>query len=207
MAMAQRIEPVLHPVKLAHLRPTQMTVGMAEVARKRHGWRERAIEREGEWLGRHMIPAVIGPKGEFWMIDHHHLARALLDEGVEHVLISVQAQLDHLSREQFLTFMDNRNWLHPYDEHGQRCSHKELPRRLDKLRDDRWRSLAGEVRRMGGFAKSATPYAEFLWADFLRSRVSPKLLDKRPERARAKALDAARSKDAAYLPGWAGFDD
>src|SRR5436305_4773273 len=30
--------------------------------------------------------------------------------------------------------------------------------------DDPYRSLAGEVRRAGGYAKEATPFSEFLWA-------------------------------------------
>jgi hypothetical protein len=32
------IEPLLHPVPLTDIRPTQMTVGMREVERKRKEW-------------------------------------------------------------------------------------------------------------------------------------------------------------------------
>ena len=142
-----------------------------------------------------------------WLIDHHHLALALLREGVEHVLVSVVAKLDHLPRDRFLTFLDNRNWLHPYDAKGQRQLLKALPKRLDDLADDPYRSLAGEVRRAGGYAKSPTPYAEFLWADFLRSRVSTRQIARHYPRALAKALDADRSHEAAYLPGFAGADE
>ena len=61
--MKPTYEPLLHPVRIADLRPTQMTVGMREVARKREEWRLRA-ERDGpDFLGRHMIPAVKGPRG------------------------------------------------------------------------------------------------------------------------------------------------
>ena len=64
-------EPVLHPVKIADLRPTQMTIGLREVTRKRHQWRER-VERDGaDFLGRHMIPTVRGPKGRLWIIEKH----------------------------------------------------------------------------------------------------------------------------------------
>ena len=123
-------EPVLHPVKIADLRPTQMTVGLREVGRKRHQWRERA-ERDGpEFLGRHMIPVVRGPKNRLWIIDAHHLARALHDEGVEHVLAQVIADLGGLSDRAFKTYMDSRCWFHPFGADGKRQPLKAIPLRL-----------------------------------------------------------------------------
>lgn len=197
-------QPVLHPVPIARLRPTQMTVGYREVARKRHEWRAR-LDRDGpEFLGRHMIPVVVGPGGTPWLIDNHHLARALHDEGVEEVLVQIVATLDHLGKRRFLTFMDNRNWLHPYDAEGRRRPYDDVPRSVAKLIDDPYRSLAGEIRRAGGYAKVDTPYAEFLWADFLRPRISPKLLARDFDKAVTKALHAAHGADAVYLPGYCG---
>lgn len=204
MAIDQQIQPMLHPVSIASLRPTQMTVGYREVARKRLAWRACA-EREGAaFLGRHMIPAVIGPGGTPWLIDNHHLARALHDEGVEQVLISIVARLDHLGKKPFLTFMDNRNWLHPYDAEGKRRAYKDLPHLIGKLDDDPYRSLAGEMRRAGGYAKVDTPYAEFLWADFLRGRIAAKLVEKDFDKAVMKALHVAHGEHATYLPGYCG---
>ena len=69
---------------------------------------------------------------------------------------------------------------------------------------DPYRSLAGEVRRAGGFAKDPTPFSEFLWADYLRRRIDEKLVDKHFETAVAEALDLAHHRDASYLPGWCG---
>ncbi|HJT40608.1 MAG TPA: ParB-like protein [Sphingobium sp.] len=197
-------EPLLHAVELAELRPTQMTVGLIEVARKRHEWSVRADRDRPDFLGRHMIPVVIGPKGRRWMVDHHHLARALHDEGVVHVLVSVVADLGHLTRDAFLTFMDNRNWLHPFDDKGRRQGYDALPKHIGKLTDDPYRSLAGELRRAGGFAKVDILYAEFLWANFLRQRIKPARLADSFEAGLGMALALARSRDAAYLPGWAG---
>jgi len=73
----QNREPILIPVPIAELRPTQITVGMREVAEKRKHWRERADRDGGEFLGRHMIPVLLGSKQPHFVIDHHHLARAL----------------------------------------------------------------------------------------------------------------------------------
>ncbi len=202
--MTALIEPLLHPVSIKDLRPTQMTVGLHEVALKRAVWRAR-VDRDGpEYLGHHMIPVVIGPKDRFHLIDHHHLARALFDEGVEHVLVHVMADLGRLSHDAFETFLDNRNWLHPYDAEGKRRSYKEMPKHIGKLDDDPFRSLAGAIRRSGGCAKVDTPYAEFLWADFLRRRLRRKDVEQAFDRTLDKALWLARSADAAYLPGWAG---
>lgn len=201
------IEPVLHPVPLASLRPTQMTVGMIEVERKRREWRHRAKESGAEFLGNHMIPVVIGPKRVPWLIDHHHLALALLEEGVEHVLVTIVARLDDLPHSRFVSFMDNRNWLHPYDAEGRRHDFDALPKSLKRLADDPWRSLAGELRRKGGYAKSDAPYTEFLWADFLRRRIAGKLIRRDFDRALDKALHHARTRDASYLPGFSGPDE
>lgn len=200
-------EPLLHSVPLAELRPTQMTVDLIEVARKRQQWDDRREGDRPDFLGRHMIPVVIGPKGRRWMVDHHHLARALHEEGVEHVLVSVIADLGHLKTDAFLNFMDNRNWLHPFDERGERQAYDALPRHIGKLIDDPYRSLAGAVRRSGGYAKVDILYSEFLWANFLRQRIKPSRLAKDYEACVREAVDLARERDAAHLPGWSGSVD
>lgn len=202
--MYNLLEPRLQPVPLAALRPTQMTVGMIEVDRKRRQWQGHVAADGPDFLGSHMIPVVLGPKQVPWLIDHHHLARALHDEGVEHVLVSVVARLCHLRKAEFLTFMDNRNWLHPYDAKGRRCDVADIPRSLGKLVDDPYRSLAGAVRQAGGYAKTDTPYAEFLWADFLRGRIPAKRVADRFEKAVNKALEIAHGEEARHLPGYCG---
>ncbi|WEK01131.1 MAG: ParB-like protein [Candidatus Sphingomonas phytovorans] len=202
--MYNLLEPRLQPVPLASLRPTQMTVGMIEVDRKRRQWLDHVAANGPDFLGSHMIPVVLGPKKVPWLIDHHHLARALHDEGVEHVLVSVVARLCDLRKTEFLTFMDNRNWLHPYDSKGKRCDVTDMPRSLGKLTDDPYRSLAGAVRQAGGYAKTDTPYSEFLWADFLRGRIPAKLVADKFEKAVNKALEVAHGEDATHLPGYCG---
>lgn len=205
--MKQDFEPALHPVEIVALRPTQMTVGLREVSRKRAEWRKRADRDGSDFLGRHMIPAVIGPKKVYYIIDHHHLARALHEEGVGHVLIDVVADLSGLKRGLFWTYMDNRNWLHPFDADGKRQGHGRLPKSITGLKDDPYRSLAGELRRAGGYAKDDMPYSEFLWADFLRRRIEAHLIDKDFQRALTEALDIVHHQDASYLPGWCGPSD
>src|SRR6266852_312590 len=94
-------DPSLNPVKIADLHPTQITVGMREVKAKRKRWREEGGKKGAEFLGKHMIPVVLGPKDRHYVIDHHHLARALHDEGVKNVLVTVVANLSKLERDAF----------------------------------------------------------------------------------------------------------
>jgi hypothetical protein len=202
--MALVREPTLTPVAIDDLRPTQITVGMREVEAKRKRWRETATKKGREFLGKHMIPVILGPKRRHYVVDHHHLARALHDEGVKDIAVTVVANLSNLDRDAFWTVMDNRNWMHPFDADGRRRRYEDIPKSMVDLIDDPFRSLAGELRRAGGFAKDTTPFSEFLWADFLRRRMKRKNVEVDFDRAIERALQLAKSTDADYLPGWCG---
>ena len=197
-------EPLLSTVAIADLRPTQITLGMREVAAKREYWRDTAAKKGEKFLGRHVIPVILGPKRRHYVIDHHHLARALHDEGVKDVAVTIVANLSKLDGEVFWTVMDNRAWMHPFDAEGRRRHYRDIPKSVTHMVDDPFRSLAGELRRAGGFAKDTTPFSEFLWADFLRRRVRRKIVERDFERAVEKALELAKSMEADYLPGWCG---
>ncbi len=200
-------EPVLITVAIADLRPTQITLGMREVLAKRKHWREtakKAKKKAGEFLGKHMIPVVLGPKDRNYVIDHHHLARALHDEGVKDVAVTVISNLSALDRDAFWAVLDNRSWMHPYDDQGRRRHHTYIPKSIMEMVDDPLRSLAGELRRQGGFAKDTTPFSEFLWADFLRRRIKRKIVESDFDGAMERAMELAKAKDADYLPGWCG---
>jgi hypothetical protein len=197
-------EPIIDNVAIADLRPTQITVGMREVHAMRKRWRARSSAKGEAFLGHHMIPVVLGPKERHYISDHHHLCRALHDEGQKDVAVTVIAKLDDLERDQFWFVLDNRGWMHPFDDEGKRRHYRDIPKSVADLVDDPFRSLAGELRRAGGFAKDTTPFSEFLWADFLRNRLKAKQVKKDFDKTLAKALELAKSEDADYLPGWCG---
>ena len=197
-------EPVLKPVAITDLRPTQITVGMREVSEKRKRWREMKTKKGDKFLGTHMIPVILGPKDRHYVIDHHHLALALHKEGVKDVLVTVVSNLSMLEADAFWIVLDSRNWMHPFNDEGRRCSYTDIPKSVNKLKDDPFRSLAGELRRAGGFAKDTTVFSEFLWADFLRRRIKRKLVENDFDHALETAMRLARSQDAVYLPGWCG---
>jgi hypothetical protein len=197
-------EPVLKPVAILDLRPTQITVGMTEVEEKRQRLRKRPPKKVGTFLGAHMIPVVLGPRGRNYIVDHHHLSLALHLEGMRDVLVTVIADMSWLERDQFWTVLDHHAWVHPYDTEGRRRGYSRIPKTVEGLVDDPFRSLAGALRRAGGFAKETTPFSEFLWADFLRRRFSRRRVERRFGRTLKEAMAVGRSEDARYLPGWCG---
>ena len=204
--MPHNLEPHLTPVEITSLKPTQMTVGLREVEDKRRQWAAIREEKGADFLGHHMVPVVLGHKQRLYLVDHHHLALALHEEGVKHVLTSIVSDLSHLDRQEFWSVMDHRNFVYPFDVDGVRHPIENLPKRIVDLKDDPFRALAGAVRDAGGFAKIDAPFSEFLWADFLRRRVGDKKLRHSFEDAVEEAMQLARSRDARHLPGWCGAD-
>ena len=100
--------------------------------------------------------------------------------------------------------MEHRRWVFPIDADGIRHPYSAIPKRIDRLVDDPWRSLSGAVRRAGGYAKESAPFEEFLWADFFRRRIDPALLASDFAAALAVAVPLSHSAAAAHLPGWSG---
>jgi hypothetical protein len=198
---------VIKTARVADLVPTQMTVGMREVHFKRLRWRERSRPEAATFLNKLRIPVVLGPSARHYLIDRHHTALALHDEGVGEFTISVVANLSGLSFGEFWTSLDKQNWTHPFDGKGRRRCYDDMPTTIDDLQDDPFRSLAGAVKRAGGYAKHEAPFSEFRWADFLRRRIQQELVEQDFGRALAIAMHLAQGTDAAALPGWRRFPD
>src|SRR5260370_21462246 len=113
----------------------------------------------------------------------------------------IVADLHALQKSSFWVVLDNRGWCHPYDADGRRRDFDDIPTAVSDLIDDPYRSLAGELRQAGCFAKDVTPFSEFIWADFLPRRIKPKDVKADSSSARAMALTLAKTDDASYLPG------
>ena len=186
------------------LRPTQMSVGMAEVAAKRREWAALDAKQRHKRLEHQVFPAVLGPGRRFFILDHHHLGLALVAEGVRQVWVALQDDLSWLAPAVFWRTMEFRAWAHPFDARGQRHDCRSIPLLLTRLQDDPYRTLANRVQEAGGYAKSAALYAEFLWADFLRTRSAIRSARSLAPAAVRAGVKLARSPAARYLPGWAG---
>ena len=195
---------VLVRAKLAQLRPTQFSVGYAEVELKAAEWKRLKKKERQQVLESHVFPAVLGLEGAYYIVDHHHLGIALIEQGLKEVWVTKLDDLSWLEPGIFWRTMEFRSWTHPYDHRGRRRDFTDMPRKLIRLQNDPYRSLAGLVRLAGGYAKDLAPFSEFLWADFFRPQVSARLIADERVRATRMGVKLARSNDACYLPGWIG---
>ncbi len=196
-----------HPlveVGLLDLRPTQITAGFAEVAQKRTEWAGLNKKARRILIESHCFPAVLGPRQRYYIVDHHHLGLALHKEDVERVRVMVLADLSYLERAVFWRVMEEHNWAHPFDASGSRRDYDAIPTKLQRLVDDPYRSLAGFLRSAGGYSKDTSPFAEFLWADYLRPHITLQQIAKSMDVAVRESLGLAKSPLARYLPGWSG---
>ena len=195
--------PVSHPIDIDDLRPTQITVGLREVETQAEKLKKLAKDKD-KLVRKHVIPVVKGPKDRLYVIDHHHLCRAMLLAGSDQVSVTVVLNLARLDKNLFWFFMDNRGLVHPFDDHGKRCDYSDIPKKMKELTDDPFRSLAGALRRKGGYAKDTTPFSEFLWADFLRRRFNRSEVEENFAATLEAAFELAKKTETDHLPGWCG---
>jgi hypothetical protein len=191
-------------VALSSVRPTQITVGYAEVKLKRAQWQQLDKKARKLRLQQQWFPSIVGPRGHYYIVDHHHLGLALLADGIESGWVMVLRDLSMVEEQMFWRLMEHHRWAHPFDARGRRRAFDAIPARLRDLVDDPYRSLAGLVRTAGGYAKDTTPFSEFLWADFFRSRIKAAQIKSSLDQAVAEGVGLARSSAASFLPGWTG---
>ena len=78
-------------------------------------------------LANHMIPVVLGPEERLYVTDHHHLARALHEEGVKQVATTVVLDLSRVEPIAFWLVLDKRALTHPFDADGERRHYRHIP--------------------------------------------------------------------------------
>jgi hypothetical protein len=195
--------PSLANVRLARLRPTQLTVGYIEVTLKAREW-ARCPRRSAGSPRTACIPGGARAQPNTFIIDHHHLGIALIDEGIKDVVVAVLDDLSWLETPVFWRTMEYRSWSHPYDRRGRRCDYGDMPRRLTQLEDDPYRSLAGLVRRAGGYAKDSGAIRRVPVGGLFPPAGLGAADQARASARHALGLRLAHSSEARYLPGWTG---
>ncbi len=186
-------------VKLAELRPTQMAVGYDGVNAKRSKWRALSPEGKRDFLASHPFSAVCGPGARYFIVDGHHLALALLREGVDSVAVRQIADLSNLDAHQFFMALKRRGLVCPS---GAPQTLSALPPALEDLADDPFRSLIARLREDCGCPKDQAPFAEFRWADYLRANLkldSPRGDSARLIKAAKKLIRGAWCKNPCAL--------
>ncbi|MGH8211320.1 MAG: ParB-like protein [Steroidobacteraceae bacterium] len=187
---------------LKDLHPTQLTVGLIVVQDKKKHLAALSPAAQRGFMKAHPMPAVIGAQGRLYITDHHHLGRAAFDAGVTCGFFQVDADLSKCTVEAFWKEMNESQWVHPLDEHGVRHYYATIPDHLGKLVDDVYRSLAGYVRDAGGYDKTPTAFAEFIWADFFRRNIPIETVHADFPTAVRAGISLAQSKWARNIPGF-----
>jgi hypothetical protein len=187
---------------LRALRPTQMTFGMREVESRGLTWRNASGKERKALLEGHIAPAVLGPDQAVFLIDHHHFALSLLREGEVAMLARCEHDFSHLQSDEFWMVMEFYGFAHPFDANGVRQPFSAMPEMLVDGTDDVFRSLVWAVRQVNGITKATIPYAEFIWADFFRRRLSLQSVNEGFDKATRLAKELAVSSQASHLPGF-----
>lgn len=189
--------------KLQDLRITQSSVGFESVEVKVEQMDELSDAELKDYLKKKLIPVVIGPGDQFYMIDHHHMVKALSNSGRrDDAYIVIKENWSALSQSEFEKKMVEFNYVWLFDEHGNPITFDDLPKTGNQLKDDRFRSLAYFVREEGGYQKTGEPFVENQWAQFFRKLITLASGKKGMKKATREAIILARTPAAAKLPGY-----
>jgi hypothetical protein len=190
-------------VEVLNLRPTQFAVGMREVETKVAKLEKFSHSEREEFLRARPVPVVLGPQGEKYLIDHHHLVRAAWEAGIDDVLTEVKADLGRLKESDFWDHLRKEGWVYLHDQFGKGPHAPEfLPMDVRSLADDPFRSLAWALRDEKGFEKSPIPFCEFRWAEFLRKHIAGHPIRKGFHHSLKEALELCHLPEAKKLPGY-----
>jgi len=169
-----------YKLRLNDLSPTQFAVGRAEIQVRAGHLRNKFKKDPGklhDYLRVRPIPILVrGDK--FYLVDHHHLARALYDALHETlgkkicVFVKVLGNGSSLEEPYFWKNMYQNNWVYLFDESGGGPqAPATLPAHIKDLKFDPYRSLAWIVREHHGYLKNNAPFSEFKWANFFRTHI------------------------------------
>ncbi len=190
------------PIKLLH--PTQIALGFREVALRADRIAAMKPQKLEKYMRERIAPVVIGPQGRPYLLDHHHLAKALLVAGASTELYAViRENWATLDDTEFWKRMQAKQWVYLLDEKGQGpIAPATLPVSVADMRDDPYRSLAWAVRERNGYRDTGALFADLLWANFLRTRVKTPPEGDTFEKAIQEALGLVHAAAAAALPGY-----
>ncbi|MDR5015512.1 ParB-like protein [Aeromonas veronii] len=186
------------------LHPTQGGVGQIQVDETQATLAGMSAKQLDKLMKKKEIPVVIAPDGSYWLVDRHHLTKALWQQGVKDARVKVIGRLQ--DKANFWSQMQNNHWAWLKDEKGQPLTPEQLPTSIDKLPDYPYRTLAGLLQDAGYFRKDKQVYfVEFAWASWLGKQMQWMPVDSTNLAARLQqAKRLACGSDASDLPGYPG---
>lgn len=153
------------------LHPTQAGVGQQQVDKTQAKLATKSPAQLKKYMKKKKIPVIVDADGQYWLVDRHHLTKALWQQGVVEVTVHILAHLDN--KESFWQDMQGNHWTWLRDEKGAPLTPDQLPAHISKLPDYPYRSLAGELRDAGYYSKHEQVYfVEFAWASWLGEQMN-----------------------------------
>ncbi|MGK5089591.1 ParB/Srx family N-terminal domain-containing protein [Bdellovibrionota bacterium FG-2] len=186
------------------VRPSQFAVGMVEVSERARKIESESHKKYCKYLSEKTGEVVIGPSNKTWLVDGHHLARAVYNLGRDEMAVKVVADWSKFSPTQFELKMEAAKYFWLYDEKGKAIQSHALPKSIGGLKDDPYRSLAWAARKEGAFDKTQTAFAEFLWAQYFRTKIPLAEVRGDFEQAVKSAIGFAAAREVEALPGYLG---
>lgn len=189
-------------IAIDQLRPTQTAVGMLRVedtVQKLRGKDTAALQK---YAKKKTIVAVIGPDGQFYLADRHHLSRSLFELGLKEVPIKVIGKLNNPAT--FWQDMRQNNWAYPVDQYGNNIDPNTLPTTLAELKNDPYRSLSAYAQEAGAYTKGKDAYfIEFAWSKYFGNAMQWRPIERKNlANAIIQAKKLACQPAAAPLPGF-----
>ena len=174
------------PVDVVH--PAQPAVGMTAVNCKRDKLVAKSEKKLDKYLrkGKRVVPAVIGPDGNYYITDHHHLAtgvyKTLQQKPEYRPKIRLYAQIVGDFYDGSNSSPSQSEMRHFWKVQMQACNNAylkyqgqpvdplnsaEMPTSLSAMKDDPYRTLSRWVRDADGYVKPEVHpanFLEFTWA-------------------------------------------
>jgi hypothetical protein len=191
-------------VKVGDLHPTQFAIGYWEIEERAKKVTVKSGKKLLKYLEDHVGKVIVGPNGDPYIIDRHHLASIMLRTGKSAtILATVEANFKNANVDSFWNEMISRKWVYLYDGHGKGpLDPRQLPKKIKDLEDDPFRSLAWAVREQDGYHESKEPFAEFSWANFFRKKLPNDKPNANMEQLIKEALKICHMPEANGLPGY-----
>ena len=181
-----------------------MTLGLDEVASRAAKIAAMEPNDLGALLKKKPIPFVLGPGKQIYIVDHHHLARALWSLKIPEAVLGDQlADWSDKETKEFWRFMESHHYCWPIDAEGNRRPYAAIPTSIADLTDNIWRTLGRRLRGVA-FEDLDTPYQEFMWGDYFRTFMSRRLIELEFDLAAEVAAKLSRLPEAQDLPGYWG---
>ena len=192
-------------IRIHKLHPTQITIGLTALGERVKHLSHMTKDELHTHIRDHHVPVVSWPEWRYYIIDHHHLCRALRDIAVEEAEFVIVDDLSSIVwPSEFWSLMESKKFVHPFWPNGEKRDLIDIPQDIMNLKNDPYRSLATFLRERSVYSKDQTPYIEFQWADAFRWAIAADLIESDHPKAIEQAMLLINTYPDRYksLPGY-----